>query len=236
MSGMYMGQKAICNNKMHIPAILCLFFTAFASISTNCQVVSEDEETKCTKCRSKLELFLYMLDQENICCIGMPCYMVALLCNFGDVPINLRPIMIPQDYYIRLHVFNQNGDKLKFVGPEIRVRLHPKKELGKGECFIDEINVAKYFDIDTLGRYRIYAEYFDDLWNRKQSTINLESNEISINVKNKSCDSNNSSPIIVIHEYIDPEKRGRAMKIKVIQIKGFGEMPVAVVSVDTMLE
>ncbi len=92
MSGMYMGQKAICNNKMHIPAILCLFFTAFASISTNCQVVSEDEETKCTKCRSKLELFLYMLDQENICCIGMPCYMVALLCNFGDVPINLRPL------------------------------------------------------------------------------------------------------------------------------------------------
>jgi len=177
-----MGKKTICDNKIHIPAILCLLFAAFTSISTNCRGVSEDEDTKC---KLKLELILYMLDQENICCIGMPCYMLALLCNFGDMPIYLRPLMIPQAYFIRLNAYNQSGDKLNFVGPEIRVRFHPRKELGKGECFVENYNVARYFDIDTPGRYSIFAEYFDDFWNRKKSTINLESNKLSMIVKNK---------------------------------------------------
>lgn len=104
----------------------------------------------------------------------------ARLCNQGSQPIEIVPLLMPQDYFISFSVVDADGRDVRFVGPERRVVVPDKEPLGVGECFSSKFGLRSLFALPANGTLRVAARYWDNLIEPDKSTVVLASNVLKV--------------------------------------------------------
>ncbi len=107
----------------------------------------------------------------------------ARLCSRIDEGATVIPMMVPQDYFLRVVITEESGGRVRYIGPELRGIIPEEIRLGRGECFSSVINIVKNFDIRKAGVYTIQAHYFDNLLWPMYSITRLSSNIVKIRIK-----------------------------------------------------
>lgn len=108
----------------------------------------------------------------------------------GSEDIYIIPMLfIPEDYYLRFVINKQNGEEVRFIGPEIDwmeseidlIRMFP------GSFYGQEINIKQYYTL-AAGDYILYAIYEVEKGRRKEKNIwygKLISNKVTFKIESE---------------------------------------------------
>lgn len=104
------------------------------------------------------------------------CYEVPLtvvVCNVGKKPVDLVPLMRPQNYFLDLFAFDGSTKQVQFIGPEYRMRMPRRRPLQPGYCLVEEFDLRWFFELSEGRSYAVGAQYFDTM-----SSLEIRSHQL----------------------------------------------------------
>lgn len=107
------------------------------------------------------------------------------LTNYGKYPAKVPIVLEPQYYWLRIVIKNENGEMLKFTGPDINPKgLNEKLFLFNGYKYSKKFSLIKLFEgLNKTGIYYIKVIYGIPPHPDLLEIDAIESNEVKIMIK-----------------------------------------------------
>jgi len=99
------------------------------------------------------------------------------LCNFGKDSVEIFPWLFPQDYFLKLTIFDEQTVEQKFTGPEVQIYPRERTPLLPGFCFRNRYRFEDLFSLKSK-KYLVRAEFFDNLLASDKRNFKVFSNVI----------------------------------------------------------
>lgn len=168
------GLFDMLSRKLAITA--CISFGCILACA--CSRTNKDAQTVTTQAANALSLRLELLAGKNSFRWNEPIDVLVSLCNSGAEAVDIIPIMVPQEHCLELSVSSSEGQELPFMGPEFRINIPPQKPLFGAACMRELIHLDALYNFVDLDRYSVSAKYYNNVFDRNNSTTRLSSNVI----------------------------------------------------------
>lgn len=112
---------------------------------------------------SKITIKLDLLGGEKEYLWNDPIDVLASVCNVGQEPVKVQPMLVPQYYFIKFEIRSSMGGAPTCTLPERRLLPPGRKELRPGMCLRELFHVDAMFEFLEPGDYELSATFRDEL-------------------------------------------------------------------------